>query len=104
MPVSRARATHSGSVGRPRRTTTRPSCSRSSGSRATTKAFFSQVERDLRDHLTRSLPLEIPANTDLKLYGRPGESADEFAARCTAFADERADEEMSHEVGKACGW
>ncbi len=53
-----------------------------------TKTFFTQVERGLVDHLTRSLTLEIPANTDLKLYGRPGETADEFAARCTAFADE----------------
>jgi hypothetical protein len=60
-----------------------------------TKAFFTQVERDLRDHLTRSLTLEIPANTDLKLYGRPGETAEEFAARCATFADERADEEIA---------
>ncbi|MGB7877803.1 MAG: hypothetical protein WBL31_03505, partial [Ilumatobacteraceae bacterium] len=60
-----------------------------------TKTFFSQVERDLRDHLTRSLALEIQANTGLKLYGRPGESADEFAARCTAFADDRADEAIA---------
>jgi hypothetical protein len=60
-----------------------------------TKSFFTQIERDLRDHLTRSLTLEIPANTGLKLYGRPGESAEDFAARCTAFADERADEEIA---------
>jgi hypothetical protein len=60
-----------------------------------TKAFFTQVERDLRDHLTRSLTLEIPANTDLKLYARPGETAEEFAARCATFADERADEEIA---------
>jgi hypothetical protein len=60
-----------------------------------TKAFFTQVERDLRDHLTRSLTLEIPANTDLKLYGRPGETTEGFAARCATFADERADEEIA---------
>jgi hypothetical protein len=60
-----------------------------------TKTFFTQIERDLRDHLTRSLTLEIPANTDLKLYGRPGETAEEFAARCATFADERADEEIA---------
>ncbi|MGE5211336.1 MAG: helicase HerA-like domain-containing protein, partial [Acidobacteriota bacterium] len=60
-----------------------------------TKAFFTQVERDLRDHLTRGLTLEIPANTDLKLYGRPGETAEEFASRCATFADERADEEIA---------
>jgi hypothetical protein len=60
-----------------------------------TKTFFTQVERDLRDHLTRSLTLDIPANADLKLYGRPGESAEEFATRCAAAADDRADEEIA---------
>jgi hypothetical protein len=60
-----------------------------------TKTFFTQIERDLRDHLTRSLTLEIPANPDLRLYGRPGESAEEFAARCASFADDRADEEIA---------
>ena len=65
------------------------------GAKIATKAFFTQVESDLRDHLTRSLTLEIPANTDLKLYGRPGESADDFAARCADFADDRADEEIA---------
>ena len=60
-----------------------------------TKTLFTQAERDLRDHLTRSLTLEIPANADLKLYGRPGETPEEFAARCASFADERADEEIA---------
>jgi hypothetical protein len=60
-----------------------------------TKTFFTQTQRDLIDHLTRSLTLEIPANTDLKLYGRPGETAEEFAARCTAFADDKADQEIA---------
>lgn len=60
-----------------------------------TKAYFSQIERDLRDHLTRSLTLEIPMNSELKLYGRPGESEDDFAARCELTADGRADEEIA---------
>ncbi len=60
-----------------------------------TKALFTRVERDLRDHLTRSLALEIPANIELKLYGRPGESSDGFATRCQAVADERADEAIA---------
>jgi hypothetical protein len=60
-----------------------------------TKTFFTQIERDLRDHLTRSLTLEIPANDALKLYGRPGESAEEFATRCAAVGDDRADEEIA---------
>jgi hypothetical protein len=57
--------------------------------------FFTQVERGLVDHLTRNLTLEIPANTDLKLYGRPGETVEEFTARCSSFADDRADEEIA---------
>ena len=60
-----------------------------------TKTLFSQVERGLIDHLTRSLALEIPANTDLKLFGRPGETAEQFTARCSTFADERADEAIA---------
>jgi hypothetical protein len=60
-----------------------------------TKTFFTQIERNLRDHLTRSLTLEIPANDPLKLYGRPGESAEEFATRCAAVADDRADDEIA---------
>jgi hypothetical protein len=65
------------------------------GAKIATKAFFTRIEGDLRDHLTRSLTLEIPANADLKLHGRPGESADEFAGRCAEFADDRADEEIA---------
>ena len=65
------------------------------GAKIATKTLFTQVEGDLRDHLTRSLTLEIPANADLKLYGRPGETPEEFTARCASFADERADEEIA---------
>jgi hypothetical protein len=57
--------------------------------------YFSGIERDLRDHLVRTLTLEIPVNTKLKLYGRPGETEEEFAARCATAADERADTEIA---------
>jgi hypothetical protein len=60
-----------------------------------TKSFFSTIERNLRDHLTRILSLEIPVNADLKLYGRPGETAEEFASRCRQTAADRADEETA---------
>ncbi len=59
------------------------------------KTFWSQVERDIKDHLTRSLTLSIPANVGLKLYGRPGEDADAFEARCLKYADDQADEEIA---------
>jgi hypothetical protein len=60
-----------------------------------TKSYFTAIERDLRDHLTRSLSLELPVNGSLKLYGRPGETAEAFAARCAAAAGERADAEIA---------
>ena len=60
-----------------------------------TKTFFNEIERDLRDHLTRVLSIEIPANTDLKLFGRPGEDEADFAARCERAADERADTDIA---------
>ncbi len=63
--------------------------------RIDTKTFFNTIERDLRDHLTRSLSLEIPSNTELKLYGRPGETAEEFRTRCEQAADDRADAEIA---------
>ena len=59
------------------------------------KTFFSGIERDLKDHLYRTMEVEIPANTELKLYGRPGEEADAFEARCLTLANERADEEIA---------
>jgi hypothetical protein len=63
--------------------------------RLSTKAFFSRIEGDIKAHLVRSLTMEIPVNTELGLYGRPGESADDFATRCLQVADERADAETA---------
>ncbi len=60
-----------------------------------TKTFFNDIERDLRDHLTRILSIEIPANADLKLFGRPGEDEAAFATRCERAADELADADIA---------
>ncbi len=68
---------------------------RLTAARIATKTFFNDVERDLRDHLTRSLSLEIPTNTPLKLFGRPGETVEEFEVRCVQGADDRADAEIA---------
>lgn len=57
--------------------------------------FYRGVERSLVDHLSRSLALEIPVNAELKLYGRAGEDAEAFTARCLQMADERADAEIA---------
>jgi hypothetical protein len=60
-----------------------------------TNAFFNRLERDLKDHLYRTMTVEIPVNPELKLYGRPGEDAATFGARCVAVADEQADAEVA---------
>jgi Helicase HerA, central domain len=57
--------------------------------------FWKQVERDLIDHIVRSLTIEIPVNRELKLYGRPGEDAEAFTTRCLQVADEQADAEIA---------
>jgi hypothetical protein len=59
------------------------------------KTFWTQVERDIRDQITRTLTLGLPANVGLKLYGRPGEDPDAFEARCLKVADAKADEEIA---------
>jgi hypothetical protein len=59
------------------------------------KTFWRELARDLRDHLTRSLAVEIRTNEALGLYGRPGEGAAEFAARCRRAADDGADEAVA---------
>jgi hypothetical protein len=53
--------------------------------------FWRQLPRDLVDHLTRSLTLEIPCNRQLDRYGRPGETVEAFASRCRQAADDEAD-------------
>lgn len=56
-------------------------------------AFFTRASKALQDHLYRTRTLDILVNRDLRLYSRPGESREDFAARCAAAADERADAE-----------
>ncbi|MEO7397275.1 MAG: DUF87 domain-containing protein [Ilumatobacteraceae bacterium] len=58
-------------------------------------SFWSRLERDLVDHLARSRSIEVLANRDLKLFGRPGETPKAFGARCSAVADTKADEETA---------
>jgi hypothetical protein len=60
-----------------------------------TKAWWTRLQRDLTDHVTRSRTIEVPRNTGLKLVGRPGETPEAFAERCRAAATERADAETA---------
>ncbi len=61
----------------------------------TNKTYFANIERDLRDHLSRSLTIDVPVNTELKLYGRPGETVEQFELRAARAADELADAEIA---------
>ncbi len=55
------------------------------------KTFWAGVERDLVDFLVRSRSLELQLNKELKLYSRPGETADAFYQRCYQAADAKGD-------------
>jgi hypothetical protein len=59
------------------------------------RSFWTQLSKDLVDHLTRSMTLDLPTNAALKLFGRPGESVEEFTARCQQAAAEKADQETA---------
>lgn len=59
------------------------------------KTLFSRIERELLDFLVRSKSVEMLTNRELKLFGRPGETDDEFRVRCAQVADQRADEETA---------
>ena len=57
--------------------------------------FFAQTAKDIQRHLVERRPLELQRNRALKLVSRPGESPDDFAQRCDAAAQERADAEAA---------
>ena len=59
------------------------------------KTFWSGLERGLVDHLVRSRSIEIQVNRELKLYSRPGETADAFFQRCYQAADAKGDEAVA---------
>ena len=56
-----------------------------------TKTYFTKAEKAIKDKLYRDQTMAVRANPTLKLYSRPGESEEEFAARCEAAADAGAD-------------
>jgi hypothetical protein len=64
-------------------------------SEATSKTYWTTLRKLLIDELVRTRTTEVAANTSLKLYGRVGESAEEFLARCHAAADTAAEKELA---------
>ncbi len=59
------------------------------------KSFFAMTAKEIQRHLVDRRPLELERNRALKLVSRPGESREDFAARCDAAAQERADAETA---------
>ncbi len=59
------------------------------------KTFFSGAEKAIKDKLYRDQTLTLLSNPKLKLASRPGESAEEFAARCDTAAQAKADEDAA---------
>ncbi len=59
------------------------------------KTYWSGLEKAIRDELVRTSTVDIGTNPGLKLYGRPGESSEEFEIRCLQFADDRAEAEIA---------
>lgn len=59
------------------------------------RTWWTTLQRDLADNLQRSMTVDVPTNPELKLYGRIGEGAPEFAARCQAGATDAADKEIA---------
>ncbi|MDG2111461.1 MAG: ATP-binding protein, partial [Actinomycetota bacterium] len=66
-----------------------------SDARLDTKTFYRSYTSKLKEHLYRTRTTELIGNKQLKLYSRAGESAEDFATRCEAAADDRADEESA---------
>jgi hypothetical protein len=58
------------------------------------KTFFTATEKALVDHLHRTRTMRVWRNRPLGLVARVGDTAGEFAARCTAAAAEGADHDQ----------
>jgi hypothetical protein len=59
------------------------------------KRFFTSLAKDIQRRLVDRRALELRRNRALKLVSRPGESKEDFAARCDAAAQDRADAETA---------
>ena len=59
------------------------------------KSLLTGIERDLKNHLAMHQTLEVAHNPDLKLYGRPDETLEQFEVRCLQVADAEADRQIA---------
>ncbi len=60
-----------------------------------TKTYWTALRKLLVDELARSRTTAVPANAVLKLYGRVGETAEEFLGRCRDAADVAAERDLA---------
>lgn len=60
-----------------------------------TKTWFKAATTAIKERLYRESTLTLQVNTALKAYSRPGESPEEFLARCNIAADAKADEQVA---------
>ena len=59
------------------------------------RSFFAQAADALERRLVERRALEVYRNAKLKLWSRPGETPEQFAARCDEAAQAKADEEVA---------
>jgi hypothetical protein len=64
------------------------------------KRFAAEAEKALVDHLVRNRPVQVQRNATLKLASRVGESPEDFAARCHAAAEAKADDAQAEMTRK----
>ncbi len=60
-----------------------------------TKSYWSALGTDLTNHLVGARRMTVFKNAALKLYSRPGESREDFAARATTSAEAAVDEAIA---------
>jgi hypothetical protein len=58
------------------------------------KTYFSKAQSAVLDYVQRERRLNVAANVELGLMGRPGETAEGFAQRCQEAGRAKADEEV----------
>jgi hypothetical protein len=59
-----------------------------------TKTYWTALRKAVVDHLASTRQLELFVHRELKLYSRPGETREEFLARCSTAAEAAADAEV----------
>ena len=62
---------------------------------AKAKAYWTAMQKSLVEELVRSRTTELFVNTELKAAARPGETREEFVARCHTLTDAAADKAMT---------